>query len=210
MKLEGVHYGLFQIQRTEAVWNKSPTHTCLCLNTSVLLSETYKHTLVQTKAKESAPPAGNHKEFDQINTFFYKYFFLTGLVFICSVLECNQKWLNLRQWKDTEFFHCGSLTLYISKISDTEFSTHSYATYFFFMCMCITVKYLISLNSLAPKETHFIQMHLQNTSSSKRLLKTRLFQLCSNARSQTNKVRSTLGQISSSFHEATSAFINNC
>ena len=70
MELEGVHY-LFQIQREEAVWNKSPTHTCLCLNTSVSSQNQYKHTLVQTKGKESPPAALKHKEFDQIKGFFY-------------------------------------------------------------------------------------------------------------------------------------------
>lgn len=39
MELEGVHYYLFQIQKAKAVWNKSPAHTCLCLNTLVFSSE---------------------------------------------------------------------------------------------------------------------------------------------------------------------------
>lgn len=67
MELEGVHYYLFQIQREEAEWNKSRKHTCLCLNTSVFSQNQHKHSLVQTKGKESQPAALNHFKNYQIN-----------------------------------------------------------------------------------------------------------------------------------------------
>lgn len=67
MELEGVHYYLFQIQREEAVWNKSPEHICLCLNTSVFSQNQHKHSLVQTKKNETKPAALNNVLNYQIN-----------------------------------------------------------------------------------------------------------------------------------------------